>query len=434
MVETIFELGINLIETFIIIDFITRYLGCKYRDKRRYIGFITAWSVYFTELSIINYIFPGDEGIYALIPIIISFTYALIFLNGSIQLKLWISALSQICITIIAYGTNLLVCQVIGYDPNDMITVFNTVRVISVIITKIILFYITRMILRHRYKNPLDNRVWIMLIIIPVISIFSLSSLMFAALNHSEISGYILCGMSGILLANIITYYFFSTLNKAYETKLEIKLLRQNNENAKKNIENADAFVQQMKSVRHDMRNQLLIISNYIDNEKYCEAKDYINNLTDSYLPTVKNFINTENDAFNAIVNSKIAVCNQKNIYIEIKEMRNALKDFDPIDTGVLFGNLLDNAIEAAQATESRRITVDIKQKGCYLSVLATNSIKTSVLENNTVLETTKSDKSLHGIGIKTIKALVEKYDGMIQFYEENGEFCCHIMLYNSKD
>lgn len=430
IVEIIFELGINLIETLIIIDFVTRYLGRKYRGRPAVVGFVSAWLLSFLELSIANYV-VAFEGLGVFIPILINFIYALLFLNGHFLLKLWISALIEIIMLIIAVGTNLMVCQLLGYDPNDMLTVFNTTRVISVIITKILLFYISRVILRHRYKNPLENKSWIMLILIPIISVISLSALMLAAMDHDEITGYILFGMLGILTANIITFYFFSTLNKNYETELEIKLLKQNNEIAKQNIENADAFVQQMKSVRHDMQNQLTIISNYLDNEKYLEAKKYINNLAGRYLPAVKNFINADNEAFNAIINSKIAICNQKKIYIEVKEMKNVLKDFDSIDIGVLFGNLLDNAIEAAQHTKSRRITVDVKQKKNYLSILVTNSIKTPVLKSNAELETSKNDESLHGIGIKTIKALVEKYDGMIDFFEENEEFCCHIMLYN---
>lgn len=428
MLEVLFELGINLLETFIIVDFVTRYLGCKYKDCRKYIGFFSAWIIYFVELSVINYMFPF-EGIGSLIPVVIIFIYELIFLKGSIPLKLWISALIHIIVTIIADGTNLIICRIINYDPNAMLTVFNTTRVISVIITKIILFYVSRMILKYKYKNPIDNQTWFMLILIPIISVISLTALMMAVMQCEEILGYIICGMLGIILANIITYYFFSTLNKNYETKLKIKLLEQNNENAKRNIENASAFVQQMKSARHDMRNQLLIIYNHIDNGKYSEAKEYIKNITDIYLPDIRNFINTDNDAFNAIINSKIAICNQKKIYIEIKEMKHSLQNVDAVDTGILFGNLLDNAIEAADKTKNRRITVDIQPKGSYLSILVTNSITSSVLDNNYQLETSKKNKSLHGIGIKTIKELVKKYDGMIQFFEENNEFCCHILL-----
>ncbi len=63
------------------------------------------------------------------------------------------------------------------------------------------------------------------------------------------------------------------------------------------------------------------------------------------------------------------------------------------------------------------------------MSILVSNSIETSVLTDNENLETSKKDKELHGIGIKTIKEIVKKYDGMIQFYEEEKEFCCHILL-----
>lgn len=428
MREIIFELGINAAETLIIIDFMTRYLGCKYHDKRRVIGFAAAWAVSFAELSAMNHHVPF-EGIGVFIPIAINFVYALLFLNGTVFLKLWISALIEIIMLTIAVGTNLIVCRIFKYDPNDMLTVFNSTRVISVIITKLILFYTTRVLLRNKYKNPIDAQDWIMLILIPLISVVSLSALMLAAMRRADITGYVLCGMSGILLADIVTYYLFSTLNRNYETKLKIRLLEQSSENAVKNLENAEAFVQQMKSARHDIQNQLLIISDYLNREKYEQAKSHIDNLTNSYLPNIQDFINSDNEAFNAVVNSKIAVCGSKDIYIGITEMKGALRDFNAVDTGILFGNLLDNAIEAAEKTTSGRISVDVGVKGSYLSVLVTNSINGTVLESNAELQTTKGDKAMHGIGIESINAIVKKYDGMIQFFEENKEFCCHILL-----
>ena len=173
MVELAFELGINLLETFIAIEFVTRYLGCKYDDWKRNIGFITVWIVAFIELSVMNHI-TEFESFGAYIPAVIYFVYAILFLKGSVFLKLWISVLIQILVTAIAIGTNLFVCNIIGYAPYLMITVFNSIRVISVIITKILLFYITRLILKQKYKNPLANGAWLLLIIIPIISIISL--------------------------------------------------------------------------------------------------------------------------------------------------------------------------------------------------------------------------------------------------------------------
>ncbi len=431
MKEIIFETGINLIETFILIDFLTKYLGCKYTGFKRTVGFLLGWMVTFVELCIINY-FVEFETIGAYIPIIIYFIYALCCLKGSTLLKLWMSIITQIIVLSIAFVTNLLVCNIIDYDPRDMITVFNSTRIISVIITKIILFYVTRILLKVKYKNPMDNHVWIMLITIPAISVISMAALMKAAIDHEEIKVYILIGTACIILADIVTYYLFAVINKDYETKLKVKLLEQQNENSKKNMENTDAFVNQMKSVRHDIQNQLLTIYGYIDSGKIEESKAYINSLTENYLPNIQRFINTDNDAFNAIVNSKIALCNQKKIFMDVKIKENSLKNLDPVDTGVLFGNLLDNAIEAAEKTAKRRIGVDVQTAGAYLSILVCNSIECSVLKNNQELITSKKDKELHGIGIKTVRELVRKYNGMIQFYEKNREFCCHILLDNN--
>lgn len=428
MFELVFEVGINLLEMYIVIEFLTKYLGCKYSSTKRNIGFIIAWFVSFTELCIINYI-TEFESVGTYIPIIIYFLYALLCLKGSILLKLWMSILIQIILSCIAISTNLLICNVIGYSPSDMISVFNSTRVIGVIITKIILFYVTRIILKNKRHNPLESHTWVMLVIIPIISIISMTLLMKAALNHEEIKVYILIGNMCIVLANVVTYYFFTVINKEYETKLKIQLLEQQNENAKKNIENADAFIKQMKAVRHDIKNLLIAISGYLDKERIDDAKEYINSLTENYLPNIQEYINTGNGAFDAIVNSKIALCNQKNIFMLVSVMEKSLMDMNAVDIGVLFGNLLDNAIEAADKTKSRRITVEVQIDGEYLSIIVKNSIEKSVLENNSNLETSKKNKTSHGIGIRSVKSIVKKYDGMVQFYEEQNEFCCHILL-----
>ena len=92
----------------------------------------------------------------------------------------------------------------------------------------------------------------------------------------------------------------------------------------------------------------------------------------------------------------------------------------------------MDNAIEAAEKSAKKRVCLDVRNKGEYLSVCITNSIDESVLDKNRELKTTKENKKLHGLGLKSVKAVVDKYNGMIQFFEENGEFCCHLLLLKS--
>ena len=428
MIEIIFETGINLIETLISTDFITKYLGTKYDGAKKYIGFCVCWFATFAELCIINSIVEF-ETLAVYIPIIIYFIYAGVCLKGGIWLKLWMSFLTQLMIYGIAVISNLIICNIIGYDPNDMITVFDSTRIIGVIISKIIQFYATRIILRTKHKNPMNSHYGLMLIIIPAVSLISLGALMKATFYNSEIRLYIIIGVACIILADIMTYYFFIVINKEYENTIKAKLLEQQNENLKNNIDDNEAFVNEMKAVRHDIKHQLLTILKYIDDNKLDEAKAYIGVLTNNYLPHILSYIDTGNTVFDAVVNSKIAICNQKHIFMEVNIKSGTDFKIPQAEMAILFGNLLDNAIEAAEFTDEKRITLDIRTNEGYLIISVKNSIKSSVLHTNEELTTSKSDKKLHGIGIKSIKGVVNKYNGMIQFYEEENQFCCHIMI-----
>lgn len=423
-----FELSINLIETFLVTWFYTTYLGSKYKGTMKYISFFIMWILCFAETTIVNRI-TFFESIATFIPIVMYFSFSLLFLNGPVLLKLWVSLITHIVLSMVAVVSNVLICYLIGYSPVDMIMVFNSVRVVSVIITKIILFVVYVIILKQRKNNPIHNRLWYMLIIIPIISVVSICWLMEVALKYEDVMGYILSGMLCAVASNIIIYYFYTVISKEYDNRLKVSLLEQQNENAKRQISESDAFVKQMKTLRHDIKNHLLTIDGYIGRGCSDDARKFIKELNGDYVPNVHSMIETENIAFDAIVNAKLAICNQKGIFMEIKVKQGAIDNFDAVDTGVLFGNLIDNAIDASENTEAKHICIEIQQKGNYLSVLISNSINSSVLESNEKLISTKSDKDFHGIGLKSVHGIVKKYDGTIDFFEENGEFNCYILL-----
>ena len=432
MSRILFEAFINLLETLIMTDFITKYLGTKYSGRRKNACFIICWLIAFLHMCIMNRM-VRIEVTGAFVQVLIYFVYAFLCLNGSVGIKLWISFIVYLMAYSIAIVTNLVICHIIGYDSADMISVFNTTRIVSVIITKIIFFYVTRIVLRNKYKYPLDKHKWLMLIFVPTISLISMGALMGVTLHDTDVKLNILIGMLSIVVADIVTYRFFIVMNKEYENAVRAESLKMQNEVLKRNISDNEMFVQEMRTVRHDIKNQLLTIVQYVDEHKYDSIKEYINDLTNNYMPVVLNYIKTGNTAFDAVVNAKITVCNQKNIFIKVLVKQGTNIDIPPTETAVLFGNLLDNAIEAAADTAEKRITVDISNRGSYLIIFVGNSIKSSVLGSNVNLETSKKDKDLHGIGIKSVKNIVNRHNGMISFYEENNEFCCHIMLETTK-
>jgi sensor histidine kinase regulating citrate/malate metabolism len=95
-------------------------------------------------------------------------------------------------------------------------------------------------------------------------------------------------------------------------------------------------------------------------------------------------------------------------------------------------GNALDNSIEANEKIEdiSRRyINVIMNPYKDYLFIEISNPSIFNPIGEDGKLRTTKKDKENHGFGIKSIKQVVEKYDGMLNYEYQDGQFILNIML-----
>ena len=101
----------------------------------------------------------------------------------------------------------------------------------------------------------------------------------------------------------------------------------------------------------------------------------------------------------------------------------------DRSDISVLFGNLLDNAYEAAKRAEDKGIDVSLTGQGAYIRIRVQNTVEGPVLEINPELLTSKSDKKIHGYGTKNIQKIVRKYGGMLQYQEKEDLFICDILI-----
>lgn len=94
-----------------------------------------------------------------------------------------------------------------------------------------------------------------------------------------------------------------------------------------------------------------------------------------------------------------------------------------------MLSNLLDNAIEAAEKCEKPEIIVTIGENKAYLVFIVTNSVLQSVMTNNPDMLSTKNDPEHHGFGILNMQDIVGKYDGMLDFSEQNGKFTASAYL-----
>lgn len=86
------------------------------------------------------------------------------------------------------------------------------------------------------------------------------------------------------------------------------------------------------------------------------------------------------------------------------------------IDITSLFGNLLDNALEAAKKCESGKIWIDLfmQNDGEFVVFRIKNTYNGTIIQNGEQFMTTKEEKNFHGIGLRNVNRIIEAYSGDI--------------------
>lgn len=193
-------------------------------------------------------------------------------------------------------------------------------------------------------------------------------------------------------------------------------------------MENARINYETFRKKRHEFKNHYIVIASLLEQSEYEKAKTYVeDNL--NHTITKEIFINTKNSIFNAVVNNKAEIAKGLDIDILVDTI-NDFNGIDDIDLCSLISNMFENAIEACRKTnENRQIIFSARQEGSSYLFSIKNTIENSVLKDNPTLNTTKKDKQYHGLGIKVIKDIAEKYNGMVDFFEEDNMFICNVLL-----
>ena len=108
----------------------------------------------------------------------------------------------------------------------------------------------------------------------------------------------------------------------------------------------------------------------------------------------------------------------------------------DEMDMVVLFDNALGNAVDAVLKVgqEKRTIQIILDKKGNMISLVFINYFDGKLQIKNQKLQSSKESKNLyeHGVGLASMKAIANNYDGNIDFYTENEKFYLNVYLFDN--
>lgn len=181
--------------------------------------------------------------------------------------------------------------------------------------------------------------------------------------------------------------------------------------------------------LRHDMKNHILALSGLLESKEYEKLSDYLNSMRDSE-SLVVGLDATGNQAIDALLYQKREMAESCQIAWECDVHLPKPCCINEFDLCVLFGNILDNALEACnrqKGSKQRFIHVQAKTvKKCFLLEAKNSTDETEYPKNG---HTSKANPKEHGIGLLNIHDVVHKYHGTMDIEVGNGCFIISILI-----
>lgn len=181
-------------------------------------------------------------------------------------------------------------------------------------------------------------------------------------------------------------------------------------------------------------RNYMHDVHNYLGNIRMLALKGenqrivhIINSVEGEIREEIDGIAYCGNEVLNAILEDKKVKAEKENIDFKVEVERFLNLDFlSEADMISMFGNLLDNAIEAAEKCEesNKRVNFKMFMGNPYMLVTCIeNSFCVRAEREGSRLLSTKEEEGIHGLGIHIVKGLAEKYGGNLEWEEEGNVF-----------
>ena len=400
----------SMFELYLTIEFITDCLEWKEEIKQRKV----LKCVLFILLFMIaqgNGRFSNSQIIVVAIDLVLFMLYAACFLKERFQYRLLICILPFLIVSainvMIVEMLSLIQAQAVG----KLIIEMNFLFMIGFFASKV-LFYLALKHIKFILKNSFRYLQTSQIIVISVLIIYTvvMEFCILYIVSKEDIVG------TPVVLSVVISWgIIFLSIYMIYSI---FNTARQNEELIRMNI---------LKVENQEVGRQLRELKK---SEQYQEVEHYLEKITDYYLVSEKIYIETQNSILDAVLNVKIFQAREKQMDM-VCYVVGDLSEIDGMEMGSILFNLLDNAIEATRQNKKveKKIICNINKEEGATEIFIKNSIDQSVLWKNSDLRTSKANKALHGIGQQIVRSLVEKMEGMIDFYEEDKMFCVHIYL-----
>ncbi len=348
----------------------------------------------------------------------------------SLKKSFILSVIYQSLILLFDYVAIILGVTVLGTEEMQSPMIQSIMTVLSKCLLFLGIIFICK-ILKGGKIECLNDAIWLKFLFFPLFSICILIALVFNVdvienERQEQMFWLFAFGLAGM---NIITFYLLQDIADRERELQEKRNFERETRNQLKLYESISDSMEMQRAQAHEYQNQLTCIQTLSSKKEYEKLDEYLKEINGELLLTF-DCINTNHIIVNTILNKKYQEALEKGISIVYKINDLSKIQMEDQDIALLLSNLLNNAIAACEKCSERKlIKLKFFHKREFIIISVRNTFHGQIEYKDGVIQTLEEDKKNHGLGIKNMIRVIEKYDGNYVIEHKNGEFFFSIMI-----
>jgi len=312
---------------------------------------------------------------------------------------------------------------------------YETGGILAYLLVKVILFFLILIIRKKFGKKSMEMMLdteWLRFLFFPIFTIAAISAMLSVfeyvqTVEQANLLSIIAFGMVGM---NILVFYLINDIVKREMQMHENKVFQLQAKNQLEMYRSISENFDSQKRKTHEYKNQISCIESLLDKKQYSKLEEYVKGIY-GCLNKELDAINTNNVIVNAILNTKYQEADEKGIVFvfRVNDLSGLMiKDEDIV---TVLSNLLNNAIEACETCSDKRIIKFkfVKEDDKVIIAVRNTFNYSLVYENGEIKSTKVANAEEHGIGIKNVLRIIEKYGGSYVIEDQNKEFYFSIIF-----
>lgn len=429
-ITTVVNILTGVFEAIIVFMFINTYADVKKeRPAYAYAAAIAALALMINISNLIVGYTMLNVYLFGLSIFVTAFLY-----NGRVVINIMLSVISLLILSSCEISVMFLI-TIIAKVSVEEATMAENYRILGIVLSKLFAFVIFKFIcLRHKKNSVVTLRLsyWLLFLTMfatTVITLFIIFKLQYESAYNDLYNLSVFCSF-GLLYSSFFSLYLYESLIRQAEKDRNYELYKQQIKAQSKHLDEILITQKELKRLRHDLINHNISIKAFFENGDCSEGLEYMKNFEKTAMLS-SDGINTGNAALDAIINTKKSIALSKGIEFESNIQVPEKLFVDAIDVCIIFGNALDNCIEACNRMNNKNKKIDMSVIYDDDSVIC-KIVNTSPDTSAKFLQTVKKDKKNHGFGIENIKSSLSKYKNICRFIQSDNEFTLFFIIFKN--